>query len=64
MVHPYQVKFVCTLIFGFFLVDRFGRRLPLMAGSIGLSCCLFFLGGYVSAILPFPRLTGIKLLPL
>jgi len=42
------VKFVCTLIFGFFIVDRVGRRIPLIAGSIGLSLCLFFLGGYVS----------------
>jgi sugar porter (SP) family MFS transporter len=42
------VKFVCTLIFGFFVVDRVGRRIPLIAGSIGLSLCLFFLGGYVS----------------
>jgi hypothetical protein len=31
------VKFLGTLIFGFFLVDRVGRRLPLIIGSIGLS---------------------------
>jgi sugar porter (SP) family MFS transporter len=53
------VKFVCTLIFGFFVVDRVGRRIPLIAGSIGLSLCLFFLGGYVShplrSLLPATR---------
>jgi hypothetical protein len=31
------VKFVGTLIFGFFVVDRAGRRWPLIIGSIGLS---------------------------
>lgn len=34
------VKFVGTLIFGFFVVDRVGRRWPLIIGSLGLSeCC-------------------------
>lgn len=44
------VKFVFTIFFGFFIVDRVGRRLPLIAGSIGLSLCLIFLGGYVGRL--------------
>jgi len=45
-------KFVCTLIFGFFVVDKVGRRLPLIVGSIVLSLCLFYIGGYLTAIGP------------
>lgn len=30
------------------MVDRVGRRIPLLAGSMGLSICLFYIGGYVS----------------
>lgn len=46
------VKFVGTLIFGFFMVDRVGRRLPLIVGSIGLSLCLIYIGGYLTAMGP------------
>ncbi|KAJ9096729.1 hypothetical protein QFC21_004999 [Naganishia friedmannii] len=46
------VKFVGTLIFGFFVVDRAGRRWPLIIGSIGLSMCLFYIGGYLTAMGP------------
>lgn len=48
MYMPY--RFIFTLIFGFFLVDRIGRRIPLMVGSIVLSLCLFFIGGYLTAV--------------
>ncbi|KAJ9121893.1 hypothetical protein QFC24_004475 [Naganishia onofrii] len=46
------VKFVGTLIFGFFVVDRAGRRWPLIIGSIGLSMCLIYIGGYLTAMGP------------
>lgn len=45
-------KFIFTLLFGFFLVDRVGRRLPLIVGSIVLSLSLFYIGGYLTAIGP------------
>lgn len=47
------VRFVFTVLFGLFVVDRIGRRRPLIFGCIFLSLCLFFVGGYLTA-------TGIK----
>ena len=47
------VRFVFTVIFGLFVVDKIGRRRPLIFGCIFLSSCLFFVGGYLTA-------TGIK----
>jgi MFS family permease len=44
------VKAVCTVIFGLFVVDRIGRRRPLMFGSIVGSLCLIFLGGYLTGM--------------
>ncbi|KAJ7263057.1 hypothetical protein C8J57DRAFT_1719247 [Mycena rebaudengoi] len=46
------VKTVCTLIFGLFIVDRVGRRIPLMFSSLSGSLCLFFIGGYLTAVGP------------
>jgi sugar porter (SP) family MFS transporter len=40
------VKFVVTLVFMVFIVDSFGRRVPLIAGGIGCSICMLYLGGY------------------
>ncbi|KAH8926571.1 general substrate transporter [Atractiella rhizophila] len=45
-------KFVGTLIFGLFIVDRVGRRKPLMIGAVVLSLCLFYIGGYLTAVGP------------
>lgn len=45
-------KFVFTLIFGFFIVDRVGRRLPLMIGTIVMAGCLFYIGAYLTAVGP------------
>ncbi|KAM0790229.1 hypothetical protein ACM66B_005541 [Microbotryomycetes sp. NB124-2] len=46
------VKAVFTVIFGFFIVDRVGRRIPLMVGAVVGSGCLFFIGGYLTAVGP------------
>ncbi|KAH8655826.1 putative sugar transporter [Xylariales sp. PMI_506] len=40
------VKFVVTLVFMIFIVDSFGRRVPLIAGGIGCAVCMLYLGGY------------------
>ncbi|OAA56099.1 quinate permease [Cordyceps fumosorosea ARSEF 2679] len=41
------VKTVLTVIWLLFLIDRLGRRMLLMVGSIGGSLCMFFIGGYI-----------------
>ena len=41
-----------TVIFGLFIVDRIGRRRPLMVGSVVGSFCLFFMGIYLSVTGP------------
>ncbi|KAK4050194.1 hypothetical protein OIO90_005176 [Microbotryomycetes sp. JL221] len=46
------VKAVFTVFFGFFIVDRVGRRIPLMVGAVVGSGCLFFIGGYLTAVGP------------
>jgi len=43
-----SVRFVFTVIFGLFIVDRIGRRRPLIFGCILLSSCLFFIGIYLT----------------
>ena len=43
-----SVRFVFTVIFGLFIVDRIGRRRPLIFGAILLSSCLFFIGLYLT----------------
>ncbi|ORY76871.1 and other transporter-domain-containing protein [Leucosporidium creatinivorum] len=47
-----SVKAIFTLVFGFFIVDRVGRRRPLMVGSLVGSLCLFFIGGYLLGVGP------------
>ena len=42
------MRFVFTVVFGLFIVDRIGRRRPLMAGCVLLSSCLFFIGLYLT----------------
>jgi MFS family permease len=37
---------VTTLIFMVFIVDRFGRRLPLLVGAVGAAIAMFYLGIY------------------
>ncbi|KAH8832407.1 general substrate transporter [Flagelloscypha sp. PMI_526] len=46
------VKVVCTLIFGLFIIDRVGRRRPLLVGCTIGAGCLWFIGGYLSAVGP------------
>ena len=41
-----------ALIFGLFLVDKVGRRLPLMFGSTLMAGCLFYMGAYLTAAGP------------
>ncbi|SDA01398.1 BZ3500_MvSof-1268-A1-R1_Chr10-1g02626 [Microbotryum saponariae] len=49
-----SVKFICTVIFGLFVVDRIGRRRPLIFGSTAGALCLFYMGGYLTGAGPRP----------
>ena len=40
------VKCCATIIYMILLVDRFGRRRPLMIGSVGAGIAMFYLGAY------------------
>lgn len=40
------IKFVVTLIYMFFFVDRTGRRSALLLGAIGAGIAMFYLGAY------------------
>ncbi|ETS79987.1 hypothetical protein PFICI_07516 [Pestalotiopsis fici W106-1] len=40
------VKMFTTVIFMVFIVDRFGRRLPLLVGAIGAMVAMYYLAGY------------------
>ncbi|KAI4718882.1 quinate permease [Aureobasidium sp. EXF-10727] len=43
------VKTVFTLIWLFFLIDKFGRRNLLLVGAIGGASCMLILGGYLAS---------------
>lgn len=43
------VKTVFTLIWLFFLIDKFGRRNLLLVGAIGGAVCMLILGGYLAS---------------
>lgn len=43
------VKTVFTLIWLFFLIDKFGRRNLLLVGAIGGAVCMTILGGYLAS---------------
>lgn len=40
------VKFVVTIAFMVFIVDAFGRRVPLIVGGLGCAATMFYLGAY------------------
>jgi sugar porter (SP) family MFS transporter len=46
------VKTVFTLIWLFFLIDKFGRRRLLFVGAIGGSLCLWYVGAYIKVADP------------
>jgi hypothetical protein len=43
------VKTVFTIIWLFFLIDKFGRRNLLLVGAIGGAGCMLILGGYLAS---------------
>jgi MFS family permease len=43
------VKTVFTIIWLFFLIDKFGRRNLLLVGAIGGASCMLILGGYLAS---------------
>lgn len=43
-----SVRFVVTVFFGLFVIDKIGRRKPLIFGCFLLSGCLFFIGLYLT----------------
>jgi sugar porter (SP) family MFS transporter len=43
------VKTVFTLIWLFFLIDKFGRRNLLLVGAVGGAVCMLILGGYLAS---------------
>ncbi|KAH0282129.1 quinate permease [Aureobasidium namibiae CBS 147.97] len=43
------VKTIFTLIWLFFLIDKFGRRNLLLVGAIGGAVCMLILGGYLAS---------------
>lgn len=49
------VKTVLSLIFLVFLIDRVGRRLLLLIGSIGGSICMWVIGAYIKVAKPQSR---------
>lgn len=43
------MKTVFTIIWLFFLIDKFGRRNLLLVGAIGGASCMLILGGYLAS---------------
>ncbi|KAG9858901.1 quinate permease, partial [Aureobasidium melanogenum] len=43
------VKTIFTLIWLFFLIDKFGRRNLLLVGAVGGATCMLILGGYLAS---------------
>lgn len=43
------VKTIFTLIWLFFLIDKFGRRNLLLVGAVGGAVCMLILGGYLAS---------------
>ncbi|KAH8922987.1 general substrate transporter [Atractiella rhizophila] len=48
------VKLVSSLIFLLFLIDRVGRRLPLLIGGTASCLCLYYIGAYIKIANPQP----------
>lgn len=46
------LKAVASVVFLGFLVDRVGRRPPLLVGGVTMALCMFYLGAYIQAAHP------------
>ncbi|EPQ32015.1 uncharacterized protein PFL1_00213 [Pseudozyma flocculosa PF-1] len=49
------VKMVVTIVFMFFFVDRVGRRVPLLVGSVGAAASMYYLGIYSTVTRSFQQ---------
>lgn len=46
------IKFITTMIWLFFLIDKLGRRKLLLYGAVCASLCLWYIGGYIAIAKP------------
>ncbi|GAM37220.1 hypothetical protein TCE0_022f06954 [Talaromyces pinophilus] len=42
------VKTVTTMVYMIFIIDRFGRRVPMLVGSVGAAFAMYYLGAYTA----------------
>lgn len=54
---------MCTLVWLFFLIDKFGRRNLFIWGAVGGSLCLWYVGGYIKVADPVHHPTANGQLP-
>lgn len=52
------LKGVCCFLWAFLIIDRYGRKIPLMIGSIVVVFCLFYVGAYIKIARPEETLNG------
>ncbi|CAK7207387.1 hypothetical protein SEUCBS139899_010197 [Sporothrix eucalyptigena] len=44
------VKMVSSVLFSFFIVDRFGRRPPMLVGAVVMAVCMFYVGAFTKIV--------------
>lgn len=44
------VKMVSSILFSFFIVDRFGRRPPMLIGAVVMAICMFYVGAFAKIV--------------
>ncbi|CAK7221909.1 hypothetical protein SBRCBS47491_004690 [Sporothrix bragantina] len=44
------VKMVSSILFSFFIVDRFGRRPPMLIGAAVMAVCMFYVGAFAKIV--------------
>ncbi|CAK7216739.1 hypothetical protein SCUCBS95973_002908 [Sporothrix curviconia] len=44
------VKMVSSVLFSFFIVDRFGRRPPMLIGAAVMAVCMFYVGAFAKIV--------------
>ncbi|ERT01380.1 sugar transporter [Sporothrix schenckii 1099-18] len=44
------VKMVSSVLFSFFIVDRFGRRPPMLVGAVVMAVCMFYVGAFAKIV--------------
>lgn len=54
------VKCAATFVFMLLIIDRVGRRVPMIVGLIGAACALLYLGVYSTIAKSFDATTAIK----